>query len=97
MLNWNEFTVWAGYAGTAIVVIAYIPQVFHLIAMKCSEGISLRAYAMWSLGSLLLLIHALSIDAPVFIALTGFQLGATLVIALFSWKYEGRRCVIHQH
>ena len=23
MLNWNEFAIWAGYAGTAIVVIAY--------------------------------------------------------------------------
>jgi len=23
MLNWNEFTLWVGYAGTAIVIIAY--------------------------------------------------------------------------
>jgi len=96
MLNWNEYTIWAGCVGTALVIIAYIPQVFHLTAKKCSEGISLRAYAMWSLGSLLLLIYALSIEAPVFIALTGFQLGATLMIALFSWRYEGQRCENHQ-
>ena len=91
------WTHWAGYAGTALVMIAYLPQIFHLVAMRCSEGISLRAYAIWTVASLLLVIHAIGIMAPVFIALTGSQFGATLTIACLAWIFKDRRCKKHGH
>ncbi len=89
------WTHWMGYAGTTLVMVAYLPQIFHLVAMRCSAGISLRAYAMWTVASLLLVIHAISITDPVFIALTGSQFGATLTIACLVWMYKDRRCEEH--
>ena len=91
------WTHWAGYAGTALVMIAYVPQIFHLVMMRCSAGISLRAYATWTVASLLLVIHAIAITAPVFIALTGFQFGATLTIVWLAWIFKDRRCEEHSH
>ncbi len=91
------WTHWAGYAGTALVMIAYVPQIFHLVAMRCSAGISLRAHAIWTVGSLLLVIHAIGITAPVFIALTGYQFVATLTIAWLAWIFKDRRCEKHSH
>ncbi len=90
------WTHWAGYAGTALIMVAYVPQIFHLVAMRCSAGISLRAYMLWTVASLLLVIHAIGIKAPVFIALTGSQFGATSVIACLAWAYKDRRCEKHQ-
>ncbi len=84
-----------GYAGTTLVMVAYLPQIFHLVAMRCSAGISIRAYAIWTVASLLLVIHAIGIAAPVFIALTGSQFGATLTIACLVWMYKDRRCEEH--
>ncbi len=91
------WTHWAGYVGTALVMIAYVPQIFHLVAMRCSAGISLRAFAIWAVASLLLVIHAIGITAPVFIALTSSQFGATLTIACLAWIFKGRRCEKHSH
>ena len=90
------WTHWVGYAGTALIMAGYVPQIFHLAVMRCSDGISLRAYALWSVASLLLVIHAISIEALVFIALTGSQFGATLVIACLAWSYKDRRCEKHR-
>ncbi len=91
------WTHWAGYVGTALVMIAYVPQIFHLVAMRCSAGISIRAYAIGTVASLLLVTHAIGITAPVFIALTGFQFGATLTIACLAWIFKDRRCEKHSH
>ncbi len=91
------WTHWAGYVGTALVMIAYLPQIIHLVAMRCSAGISLRAYAIWTVASLLLVIHAIGITAPVFIALTGSQFGATLTIASLAWIFKDGRCKEHSY
>ncbi len=91
------WTHWMGYAGTTLVMVAYLPQIFHLVVMRCSAGISLRAYAIWSVASLLLVIHAIGITAPVFIVLTGSQFAATLTIAWLAWVFKDRRCEKHGH
>jgi len=89
-------TNWVGFIGTALVIIAYMPQIGHLISKQCSAGISLKAYGIWFLSSLLLFTHAFSIRDPVFIALQSYQLGATSVILLFAKKYENGVCPIHR-
>ena len=90
------WTHWAGYAGTALVIVAYLPQILHLVVMRCSAGISLRAFAIWTVASLLLVIHAIGISAPVFIALAGSQFGATLTISCLAWIYKDRLCEKHR-
>ncbi|MBI4528648.1 MAG: PQ-loop repeat-containing protein [Deltaproteobacteria bacterium] len=88
-------TSWAGFLGTAVVVIAYMPQVLHLVKNQCSAGISLKAYAMWLVSSFLLLAHAFGLNDPVFIALQGYQLGATTTIVIFAQKYKNSSCALH--
>jgi PQ loop repeat protein len=56
-------------AGISIGVLAYVPQVVHLVREHCSAGISGRAWTMWLTSSLLISAVALHRRDPVFIAL----------------------------
>ncbi len=80
---------WLGYTGTGLVVVAYLPQITHLIRARCSAGISLRAYLLWALASSLLLAYAISLGDAVFIALNGWSMLATCVILGFSLHFRG--------
>lgn len=86
-----------GFLGTALVISAYLPQIQHLIKEQCTGGISLRAYYMWLTAALLLLVHAVAIQDPVFILLQGYQLGACSLIVFFCRKYKGSVCEAHRH
>jgi len=87
---------WIGLIGTALVIIAYLPQILHLVKGQCSAGISLKAYVMWLASSLLLFAHAFSINDPVFIALQSYQMGATSVIVFFAYRYKDSLCPLHR-
>ncbi len=89
-------TNWIGFVGTIIVVVAYMPQIIHLVKAQCSAGISLRAYNLWLLSSFLLLGHAFNLNDAVFIALQSYQLGATMTIVVFARKYQNSTCELHQ-
>ncbi len=87
----------AGFAGTILVIIAYVPQVHHLIKERCTGGISVRAYYFWFTAALLLLVHAIGIHDPVFIMLQCYQLAACGLILFFCTKYKGSVCETHRH
>lgn len=53
-----------GFLGTILVIVAYLPQIYHLIKERCSEGISIKAYCMWSVAALLILVHAVDNMIP---------------------------------
>ena len=85
-----------GFIGIVIAVVAYVPQIAHLLTEKCSAGLSLTTYYLWIVSSLLLLINAISMHSAVFII---FQIGnivAISLIILYGRKYNGMRCVTHQ-
>jgi uncharacterized protein with PQ loop repeat len=86
-----------GFLGTALVIVAYLPQIQHLIKEQCTGGISLRAYYMWFTAALLLLVYAIAIQDSVFIMLQGYQLGACGLIVFFCRKYKGSVCEAHRH
>lgn len=86
---------WLGFVGTALVVVAYVPQLGHLIRARCTAGVSLLAYAGWSVSSILLFVYAITVGDPVFIALQSYQLAATAAILLLSRKSSGRLCELH--
>ena len=86
---------WLGYAGTTLVILAYLPQIFHLLKEHCSAGLCVRAYLMWVAASMLLLSYALSQRDGVFIALQGNQLLSTGLICFLSKKYEHSLCEDH--
>ncbi len=89
-------TNWIGFAGTVIVIVAYMPQIIHLVKAQCSAGISLKAYGLWLISSFLLLAHAFNLNDAVFLALQSYQLGATMTIVVFAWKYQGSTCELHR-
>ena len=84
-----------GYVGTTLVVVAYLPQIIHMVREHCSAGLSLQAYVMWSVASAFLLIYAVAVRDGVFILLQGYQLSAAMLICFFSKKYEGMICEEH--
>lgn len=86
---------WLGFAGTALVVVAYLPQISHLIKSTCTAGVSPFAYSVWSVSAILLLIYAITVGDPVFIALQAYQLLVTASILILSWKSHGRLCDVH--
>ena len=46
-----------GWIGTALVVIAYYPQIHHLWKESCAWGISVSTWLIWLAASVLLLIY----------------------------------------
>ena len=92
-----EGTRWIGFVGTALVIIAYLPQIHHLIAERCSAGISIKAYVLWLVAGILMLVHAAAIGDPVFTALQGYQIGASALILYFGAKYKDSVCETHRH
>ncbi len=85
----------AGFAGTGLAGAAYVPQISHLVRARCSAGISLLAFEVWLLASLLTTARAIAIHAGVFIVLGGIQIAATAVITFCATRYKDTPCPIH--
>ena len=87
---------WLGIVGTALVVIAYVPQITHLMMMRCGDGVSLGAYALWCAASSFLCVYAVIAEEPIFIALQGYHAAACGVILFFGARYRASRCPLHR-
>ena len=48
-----------GWVGTALVVIAYVPQLRHLYFEKCAWGISISTWLIWLVAGALLLSYCI--------------------------------------
>jgi lipid-A-disaccharide synthase-like uncharacterized protein len=46
-----------GWAGTALVIVAYVPQIRHLYVEKCAWGISISTWLIWLVAGALLLSY----------------------------------------
>ena len=86
-----------GLAGTLIVVGAYLPQLIHLQRERCSAGLSQRAYVLWFVASLLILVHAIVQRDLVFIVLQGVNVIATGTIVVLAGRYKDSVCATHLH
>ena len=85
----------AGFVGAGLGGAAYVPQISHLIRARCSAGISLLAFEVWLLASVLTTARAIAIHAGVFITLGAIQIVATALIMLYAARYKDRTCPIH--
>ena len=79
-----------GFIGTTLIFLAYIPQITHLIKEKDSKGISIKAWGLWAVAGVLLLIHAIAIKDSVFITLQAINLIAISIIIVLAVKYKKR-------
>ena len=82
-------------AGIALSLVAYAPQVVHLVREHCSAGVSRRAWAMWVAGSLLVGTHAVRRGDVVFIALQISRLTSAATILCLAQRYRGMGCETH--
>lgn len=85
----------AGFVGAGLAGAAYLPQISHLVRARCSAGISLLAFEVWLLASLLTTARAVAIHDGVFMALGGIQIAATAVITFCATRYKDTQCPIH--
>jgi uncharacterized protein with PQ loop repeat len=85
-----------GFIGSGLVILAYIPQIRHLIKEHCSSGISRYAYVLWLIAAVLLLLHAIMIQDAVFIVLQAVSAIATGLVLFFAEKYKYGLCPIHK-
>jgi len=86
---------WLGSAGVGLCILAYIPQLVHLIKERCTAGLSMWAYSAWALAAILLLIYAIVRRDPVFMGLQAYHAGATALILRYCVKYRHRLCEEH--
>ncbi len=85
-----------GFVATGLVIVGYIPQIVHLIKEHCTAGISISAFALWCMASLLFLIHAVMIGDAVFVGAQTVNLVAGGLIVGFCKRYEGELCPFHR-
>ena len=55
-----------GWAGTALVIVAYVPQIRHLYVEKCAWGISISTWLIWLVAGALLLSYSISRNDTLF-------------------------------
>jgi PQ loop repeat len=85
----------AAFVGVALAGAAYVPQIWHLVRVHCSAGISRFAFCGWLGASLLVTTHAVVTRAVVFILLGGVQIVATTVVLVYATKYSSSHCLGH--
>ncbi|MCI0417202.1 PQ-loop repeat-containing protein [bacterium] len=85
-----------GFVGIGISCFAYVPQIVHLIKEHCSEGISVKAWLLWLLASILIFLHAVQILDAVFITLQGANTAAITLIIVLSKRYQNMLCEGHR-
>ena len=76
-----------GWAGTALVIIAYVPHIHHLFVERCAWGISITTWLIWLLASTLLLTYCILRRDYLFCAVQSINITAimtTVILALRS-------------
>jgi uncharacterized protein with PQ loop repeat len=48
-----------GWVGTALVIVAYVPQIRHLYIEKCAWGLSISTWLIWLVAAALLLSYSI--------------------------------------
>jgi lipid-A-disaccharide synthase-like uncharacterized protein len=85
-----------GFIGTLIVAIGYLPQIVHIAREGCSAGVSVNAWYLWLLASVLVFTHAFMVVDVVFVALQTVNIFAIMTIIVLAKRYEHMVCKIHE-
>ena len=75
-----------GWIGTALVIIAYYPQIHHLWAEKCAWGISILTWVFWLIAGALLLTYALSRGDTLFVIVQIINILAIIATILLTMR-----------
>ena len=80
---------WVGMVGTALIMLAFVPQIALLLRTRRAGALSVKSNALNATASGVLFGYALLRGDLIFIAVMGFQLAATIVIVALNILYRG--------
>ena len=83
-----------GWAGTALVIVAYVPQLHHLYVEKCAWGISISTWLIWLVAGALLLSYSIVRNDTLFTFVQGINI--TAIVATIILARRGNR-ICQQH
>jgi uncharacterized protein with PQ loop repeat len=84
-----------GWIGTVLVIIAYYPQIQHLLVERCAWGISIFTWLIWLVASALLLIYCITqkeMLMSIVQAISIIAIGTTIVLV----RRSNRVCPYHR-
>jgi len=84
-----------GWAGTALVIVAYLPQIQHLLVEKCAWGISVLTWVIWLIASTLLLLYCLLRRDFMFMIVQTINIIAILT-TIIAVRRSNRICPVHR-
>ncbi len=83
-----------GWVGTALVVVAYYPQIHHLYVERCAWGISRLTWLIWLVASALLLIYCILRREAMLSIVQAVNIAA-IVITLLLMRRSNQVCPHH--
>lgn len=75
-----------GWAGTALVIVGYYPQIHHLLVKRCAWGLSISTWVIWLIASTLLLIHCILGRDYLFMVVQSINLIAIAITIIVARK-----------
>ena len=84
-----------GFIGTALIAVAYIPQITKLVRQKCAACISIPMWEVWTVATFFILIHAYGTDDLVFRVFATVNAVAITIITVLAFRYRGNTCALH--
>lgn len=84
-----------GWAGTALVIVAYVPQIRHLYVEKCAWGISISTWLIWLVAGALLLSYCIFRNDTLFAIVQSINITA-IVMTIFLARRGNQICPYHQ-
>jgi len=83
-----------GWAGTALVIVAYIPQIRHLYVEKCAWGISISTWLIWLIAGALLLSYCVFRNDTLFTFVQVINITAIMATIILA-RRSNRICPYH--
>jgi uncharacterized protein with PQ loop repeat len=82
-----------GWTGTALVIVAYVPQLHHLYVEKCAWGISISTWLIWLVAGALLLSYSIVRNDTLFTFVQVINI--TAIVATIILARRGNRICPH--
>ena len=83
-----------GWVGTALVIVAYYPQIRHLWVEKCAWGISVWTWVIWLIASVLLLSYCI-VRGELLLSIVQISNMASIVITIILVQRSNNICPHH--
>jgi uncharacterized protein with PQ loop repeat len=79
---------WVGMLGTALIMIAFVPQIILLLRTRRAGALSIKSNALNVTASGLLFAYALLRGDIIFTVVMSYQLAAAIVIVVLNVRYR---------